>query len=52
MPRVHWVTRSRVKLTIIRGENCIEARVSVMSRIAKTIETTVIVDVAISLRIT
>jgi len=44
--------RSRAKLTVMRGENCIEARVSVISRIANTIETTVIVEVAMSPRIT
>src|ERR1035437_2752182 len=52
MPRVHWVTRSFVKLTIIRGENCIEARVSVINRMAKTIDTTVIMEAAIPPRMT
>src|SRR5271157_2409833 len=47
MPRVHWVIRSLVKLTIMRGENCIEARVSVINRMAKTIDTTVIMEAAI-----
>ena len=36
---------------MMRGENCIDASVSVMSRIAKTIDTTVMVEVAMSLRI-
>jgi len=36
---------------MIRGENCVDARVSVISRIAKTIDTTVMIDVAMSVRI-
>ena len=36
----------------MRGENCVEANVSVISRMAKTMETTVMIDVAIALRIT
>jgi hypothetical protein len=52
MPRVHWVTRSLVKLTIMRGENCMEARVSVINRMAKTIDTTVIMEAAIPPRMT
>src|ERR1017187_10170222 len=52
MPSVHWVTRSFVKLTIMRGENCMEARASVINRMAKTIDTTVIMEVAISPRMT
>ena len=51
MPSVHWVVRSRAKLMRMRGENCIEASVSVIRRMAKTIDTTVIVDVAITPRI-
>src|ERR1700728_2211988 len=51
MPSVHWVTRSRVKLIRMRGENWVDAKVSVINRIAKTIDTTVIIDVAISVRI-
>jgi len=47
MPSVHWVTRSFAKLTMMRGENCIEASVSVISRIAKTMETTVMIEAAI-----
>src|ERR1035438_6002458 len=47
MPSVHWVTRSLTKLSRIRGENCIEASVSVISRIAKTIDTTVMIEAAI-----
>ena len=40
-PRVHCVTRSFEKLTMMRGENCIDAKVRVISRMAKTMETTV-----------
>src|ERR1035437_1423964 len=39
-----------MKLVMIRGENCIEAKVSVISRIAKTIETTVIMADAMVLK--
>ena len=52
IPSVHCVPRSRTKLIRIRGENCIEASVSVISRIANTIDTTVMIDCAITLRIT
>ena len=48
MPSVCWVTRSRAKLTMIRGENCIDASVSVINRMANTIETTVIIEAAIA----
>src|SRR6516165_1568693 len=51
-PSVHCVPRSRTKLTRMRGENCVEASVSVISRIAKTMETTVMMEVAMALRIT
>ena len=51
MPSVPCVTRSRTKLIRKRGENCVEASVRVISRIAKTIDTTVIVDVAMLARI-
>ena len=51
MPSVHCVTRSCTKLTMIRGENCMEASVSVISRIANTIETTVMIEPAIPARI-
>ena len=37
---------------MIRGENCIDASVSVISRIANTMETTVIIDAATPARIT
>jgi len=37
---------------MILGENCIEARVSVISRMANTIETTVIIEVAMLERMT
>src|ERR1700683_3144315 len=46
MPRVHCVTRSREKLMMMRGENCMEASVRVISRIAKTMETTVMMEAA------
>ena len=46
------MTRSRAKLTRMRGENCMEASVSVISRMANTMDTTVMVEVAISLRMT
>ncbi|MCW3101122.1 MAG: hypothetical protein JWL77_6740 [Chthonomonadaceae bacterium] len=36
----------------IRGEYCIEASVSVINKMAKTMETTVIIDVAMQLRTT
>jgi hypothetical protein len=37
---------------MMRGENCIEANVSVMSKIAKTIDTTVIMEAAMPPRMT
>ena len=37
---------------MMRGENCMEASVSVISNIAKTIETTVMIEVAMLARIT
>src|SRR5450432_993536 len=46
-PSVHCVTWSLAKLTMMRGENCIDASVRVISRIAKTIETTVMMEEAI-----
>ncbi len=52
MPSVHCVTRSLAKLTMMRGENCIEAKVSVISRIANTMETTVMIEPAMPARIT
>src|SRR5579862_3921374 len=52
IPNVHCVTRSLEKLTMIRGENCMEASVSVISRIAKTIDTTVMIDAAMPPKIT
>src|ERR1035441_623336 len=52
MPRVHWVTRSREKLTMMRGENCIDARVSVINRMANTIDTTVMMEPAMPARMT
>src|SRR5690349_9345677 len=51
-PSVHCVTWSLAKLIRIRGENCIEANVSVISSMAKTIETTVMIEPAIPARIT
>src|ERR1035438_5813588 len=51
-PSVHCVTRSLAKLTMIRGENCIEASVSVINRIANTMETTVIIEAAMPARMT
>jgi hypothetical protein len=36
----------------MRGENCVDARVRVISRIANTIDTTVMIEVAMLLRIT
>ena len=50
MPSVHCVPRSRTKLIRMRGENCIEASVKVISRMAKTIDTTVMMEVAMTLR--
>ena len=52
MPSVHCVTRSLAKLTMMRGENCIEASVSVISRIANTMETTVMMEAAMPARMT
>src|SRR5580700_9623061 len=52
MPRVHCVTRSCTKLTMMREENCMEASVRVISMMAKTIETTVIMEAAMPARIT
>ena len=51
MPRVHCVTRSCTKLTMMRGENCMEASVRVMSMMAKTMETTVMMEAAMPPRI-
>src|SRR5664279_3678108 len=50
IPSVHCVPRSRTKLIRMRGENCIDASVNVINSIAKTIDTTVMVDVAMTLR--
>ena len=50
MPSVHCVVRSLTKLTRMRGENCVEAKVSVISRIAKTIDTTVMIEPAMTAR--
>jgi hypothetical protein len=44
--------RSLTKLVRMRGENCVDASVSVISRIANTIDTTVMIEVAMLLRIT
>ncbi len=49
MPRVCWVTLSRTKLIMMRGENCVDASVNVINRMANTIDTTVIMAVAILL---
>jgi hypothetical protein len=35
----------------MRGENCVEARVSVIRRIAKTLDTTVMIELAMPARI-
>jgi len=40
------------KLTMMRGENCMEASVSVHQHIAKTIETTVMIEAAMPPRMT
>ena len=52
MPSVHCVTRSREKLTMMRGENCMEASVSVISRMANTMDTTVMMEAAMPARMT
>src|ERR1017187_6105507 len=52
IPSVHCVTRSLEKLTMIRGENCIDARVSVISRMANTIDTTVMMEAAMPAKMT
>ena len=49
-PNVHCVVRSLTKPTRMRGENWVEASVRVISRIANTIDTTVMIDVAMLLR--
>src|ERR1039458_9318810 len=49
---LHCVTRSREKLTMMRGENCIEARVSVINRMANTMDTTVMMEPAMPARMT
>ena len=51
-PRVHCVVRSLTKLTRMRGENCIDARVSVIRRMANTIDTTVMMEAATPARMT
>jgi len=51
-PSVPCVVRSRTKLIRMRGENCVDASVSVISRIANTIDTTVMIEVAMLLRMT
>ena len=49
MPSIHRVTRSLTKLNRIRGEKTIiDASVSVIKRMAKTIETTVMMEAAMS----
>src|ERR1017187_6157660 len=52
IPSVHCVTRSLEKLTMMRGENCIDARVSVISRMANTMDTTVMMEAAMPARMT
>src|ERR1035438_2788295 len=52
IPSVHCVTRSLEKLTMMRGENCIDASVSVISRMANTMDTTVMMEAAIPARMT
>src|ERR1035438_5537511 len=52
MPSVHWVTRSREKLTMIRGENCMDASVSVINRMANTMDTEPMMEAAMPARIT
>ncbi len=56
-PKVHATelrcyTRSRTKPVKIRGENCMEANVRVISSIANTIETTVIIEATMPPRMT
>lgn len=46
------MVRSLTKLIRMRGENCVDASVSVIRRIANTIDTTVIIEVAMLLRMT
>ena len=45
------MVRSLTKLIRMRGENCVDASVSVISMIANTIDTTVMIEVAMLLRI-
>src|ERR1017187_2750034 len=52
IPSVHCVTRSLEKLTMMRGENCIDARGSVISRMANTMDTTVMMEAAMPARMT
>src|SRR5450756_2385182 len=49
-PSVPCVVRSLTRRTRMRGENCVDASVSVISRIANTIDTTVMIEVAMLLR--
>src|SRR5208282_561126 len=49
-PSVRCVVRSLTKLIRMRGENCVDANVNVISRIANTIDTTVMIEVAMLLR--
>src|ERR1035441_5390859 len=52
IPSVHCVTRSLEKLTMMRGENCIDARVSVINDTANTMDTTVMMEAAMPARMT
>src|SRR5271165_7075004 len=52
IPSVHCVTRSLEKLTMMRGENCMDAKVSVISKMANTIDTTVMMEAAMPARMT
>ena len=46
------MVRSLTKLIRMRGENCVDASVRVISKIANTMDTTVMIEVAMLLRIT
>src|SRR6516164_7208103 len=50
-PSVHCVVWALTKLIKMRGENCVDASVRVISMIANTIDTTVMIEVAMLLRI-
>ena len=51
IPKIYWVFLSSMKLIMIRGENCMEANVSVSNRTETANATTVMIAVAMVLKI-